>query len=283
MGPARPRLTSLSATPGPSSVVVAPGADSRPARCRAATSRQPTLARAPSPATCAPGGSLACLVGRVQPPAKAPSGPGPRPTLPRRPAHDPRSGARNHAPSGPSTQPPGTGPDHTELGLIPLETAARRPEVSLPIASIRRTRDETAATERTDRHQTAGRRTVGHQPAGQLRPDEGASWPDPGRAGHRAAGHSDLDGGPGWVDTQQWTPPGDGQQLAILASPPRRRGPSRWDVVQKLRLADVAWADPQSGQLSSRRSCRELTTATPDWSRWPPPWSAAGSAATFAG
>jgi hypothetical protein len=45
-------------------------------------------ARAPSPATGAPGGGLACLVGWV------------RPTLPRRPAHDPRSGTRNHASSG---------------------------------------------------------------------------------------------------------------------------------------------------------------------------------------
>jgi hypothetical protein len=33
---------------------------------------------------------------------------------------------------------------------------------------------------------------------------------------------------------------------------------------QKLRRADAAWADPQSGQLSRRRSRRELATAAPD-------------------
>jgi hypothetical protein len=64
----------------------------------------------------------------------------------RRPSHRGRAG------------PPGT-------RLDPVVTAARRPEVS-PIATARRTRDETAATGRTDRHQPAGHRT-GWTPAGR--------------------------------------------------------------------------------------------------------------------
>ena len=50
----------------------------------------------------------------------------------------------------------GTGPPGTRLD--PVVTAARRTEIS-PIATTRRTRDETAATGPTGGHQTAGRRT----------------------------------------------------------------------------------------------------------------------------
>jgi len=75
-----------------------------------------------------------------------------------------RSGARIHAPRvvDPAAG-DGAGPHGTPLD--PVVTAARRTEVS-PIATTRRTRDETAATGRTERHQMAGRRT-GWTPAGR--------------------------------------------------------------------------------------------------------------------
>jgi hypothetical protein len=168
----------------------------------------PSPARAQSPATGAPRGGLACPVGRVQPPAEAPPGPGPRPTLPRRPAHDSAAVPASML-LGPSTEPPGDGAGPHGTRLDPVVTAARRTEVS-PIATTRRTRDETAATGRTDRHQTAGRRT-GWTPAGRT----AASGRGSQITGHWTGWTPDgWTPGPRTVGRVGWTP-NSGHRLAM--------------------------------------------------------------------
>jgi hypothetical protein len=157
----------------------------------------------------------------------------------------------------------GAGPHGTRLD--PVKTAAPSYR-GLPIATARVTQDETAVTGRTGGHQTAGRRT-GWTPAGRT----AAS-----RRGSQMAGHW-----MGWTP-DGWTPgrrAGLGGHRAVdtawrwtadshLGIPTTATRTYRWDV-QKLRRADVAWVDPQSGQLSSGRSCRELVTAAPDRCRRP--------------
>ncbi len=127
--------------------------------------------------------------------------------------------------------PPGDGAGPHETRLEPVVTAARRTEVS-PIATTRRTRDETAATGRTDRHQTAGRRT-GWTPAGRT----AAS----GR-GSQITGH--------WTG---WTPDG-------WTPGPRTAGRVGWTPNSGHRLAmdsgQASWhpdhcdEDPTAGMLS---------------------------------
>jgi hypothetical protein len=79
---ARMRLPGPSTRPSGSAITTqrsrSSRSDGRPARCPAQPRANQPPARAQSPATGAPGGGLARLVGRVQPPAKAPPGPGPR-------------------------------------------------------------------------------------------------------------------------------------------------------------------------------------------------------------
>ena len=119
-----------------------------------------------------------------------------------------RSGARIHAPRAVDRAAgDGAGPHGTRLD--PVVTAARRTEVS-PIATTRRTRDETAATGRTDRHQTAGRRT-GWTPAGRT----AASGQGSQLTGHWTACTSDgWTPGPRTAGRVGWTPK-SGHRLAM--------------------------------------------------------------------
>ncbi len=162
------------------------------------------------------------------------------------PEHTPAQVRGRRSPAGlhttsaavPASRPPravdraagdGAGPHETRLE--PVVTAARRTEVS-PIATTRRTRDETAATGRTDRHQTAGRRT-GWTPAGRT----AAS----GR-GSQITGH--------WTG---WTPDG-------WTPGPRTAGRVGWTPNSGHRLAmdsgQASWhpdhcdEDPTAGMLS---------------------------------
>src|SRR5919106_3856473 len=108
----------------------------------------------------APSGRFACRVGGPQPPPRAHLGPGPPPTLPRRPAPD--------SAAVPASMPPGAvdraagegaGPHETRLDAV---VTAVPPYRGVPVASTGRTRDETAATGRTDRHQTLDAGRAGH-------------------------------------------------------------------------------------------------------------------------
>jgi hypothetical protein len=180
-------------------------------------SRQP-------PATLTPGwapGRSAVERGRSLRPST--TRPGPRPTLPRPPPHD----LRRVAPPGrlgPSTEPLGT-PQTTGNSIRPRRDGCP-PHRCDPQGHRRASADETEVTGQTGGHQPAGRRTGGHQPAGQ---------PDPGRpnqmtghrpAGHRTAGQPDPGHRNEWVDTQWWTPTGDGQHGRPWHSRPLQHRPT---------------------------------------------------------
>jgi hypothetical protein len=169
-----------------------------PARYHA-TSRQPT----PATSAVASDGRpwrRSGLVGRGPASRQAPPGPGPRPTLPCRPAHDLRSGVRIHASLG--RRPSRQGRGRTRWNSIdPVKTAAL-PSRGLPIASIRLTEDETAVTGRTGGHHTAGRRT-GWTPRGRT----AASGRGSQMAGHWTSWTSDgWTPGPWTAGRVGWTP-----------------------------------------------------------------------------
>jgi hypothetical protein len=156
--------------------------------------RQPRVsqppARAPSPPTAAPRGGLVCLVGRPQPPAEHNPAQVRRPTLPRWPPHDLRSGARIDASSG--RRPSRRGRGRTTWSAT-RSSRDRCPAVpGVPHRYHWLTRDETDAT-RADGWTTDGWTTDGWtldgldtSRADTSRPDAGR--PDAGRAGHQPAG-----------------------------------------------------------------------------------------------
>jgi hypothetical protein len=133
------------------------------------------------------------------------TGPGPRSTLPRRPAHDLRRVPTSMPPRARRPSRRGRGRTTWNSTRSSQDRCPAVPRSPL-IVTTRRARDETAVTGRTGEHHTAGRRTGGHESAGQPRPDEGARWPDSGRldtgrldtwagrraglGGHPSSGHS---------------------------------------------------------------------------------------------
>jgi hypothetical protein len=104
-------------------------------------------------------------------------------------------------------------------------------------------------------------RTGGHQSAGQ---------PDPGRpnqmtghrtAGHRTAGQPEPDIGTEWVDTQWWTPTGDGHHGRPWPSRPRQGRPTA-GTPSASSAVQMSPGRSATGQLNSKDTAKAgLATA----------------------